>query len=63
MERLNYHVIDEKFAEIDRWFHEMGLTQHDRIRLHKRKNTELAEAQIWGSDRECEERLLLSVSL
>jgi len=40
MERLNYHEIAEKFAEIDRWFHEMGLTQHDRTRIHKRKNTD-----------------------
>src|SRR3954452_22977791 len=48
MERLNYHEIVEKFVEIDQGLHEIGLTQHDRIRIHKRNITELAEAQDDG---------------
>jgi hypothetical protein len=48
MERLNYHEIVDKFAEIDQWLCQKGLKQHDRIRIHRRNFTELAEAQDNG---------------
>jgi hypothetical protein len=48
MERLNYREIVDKFAEIDQWLHQMDLNQHDRIRIHRRNITELAEAQDNG---------------
>jgi hypothetical protein len=49
MERLNYHEVVDKFAEIDQWLRQMDLNQHDRIRIHKRNITELAEAQDNGT--------------
>lgn len=48
MERLNYLEIVDKLAEIDQWLSKMGLTQHDRIRMHHRNLTELAEATDEG---------------
>jgi hypothetical protein len=48
MERLNYREIVDSFAEIDQWLRQRGLNQYDRIRIHKRNITELAEAQDNG---------------
>jgi hypothetical protein len=49
MEPLNYHEVDEKFSEIDQWLCQMGLNQHNRIRIHQRNFTELAHAQDSGT--------------
>ncbi|MGO9893231.1 MAG: hypothetical protein ACLPX8_03330 [Bryobacteraceae bacterium] len=49
MERLNYREIVEKSAKIDQWLSEIGLNQYDRIRIHKRNITELAEVQDNGT--------------
>lgn len=49
MERLNYHEIVKNFEEIDQWLRSMDLNQHDRMRVHKRNISELADAQDRGS--------------
>ena len=49
MEQLNYHEIVEKLAEIDQRLRQMDLNQHDRIRIHLRNLTELAEATDRGA--------------
>jgi hypothetical protein len=49
MERLNYHEIIEKLDAIDRQLCEMGLHQHDRIRIHRQNIAELAKATDAGT--------------
>lgn len=49
MEQLNYHEIVEKLAEIDQRLRQMDLNQHDRIRIHLRNLSKLAEAHDHGS--------------
>lgn len=49
MERLNYREIADRLAEIDQWLREMGLDQYDRIRIHQRNITELADATDNGT--------------
>jgi hypothetical protein len=45
MEPYNVRDVIEKLDQIDQWLCERGLKKHDRIRIHKRNLTQLADAQ------------------
>ena len=45
MEPYNVRDVIEKLDRIDQWLCERGLKKHDRIRIHKRNLTQLADAQ------------------
>jgi len=49
LERLNYREVVDKLDAIDRRLCDMGLSQFDRIRIHRRNITELAEASENGT--------------
>ncbi len=45
MDPYNVRDVIEKLDRIDQWLCERGLKKHDRIRIHKRNLTQLADAQ------------------
>lgn len=49
MNRLQYRELVEQLSKIDEWLRAKGLDQHDRIRIHIRNVTEMADALDSGN--------------